>query len=129
MQKILNMSDQQIEALCRLKGHDPKDEATIGKQAAQIAMLKVDLDNAAARYADLMALKEQVHKQLEQSQKEVAELREDAARLDYLERELEAEQEQIKLHGYANLHRQQSLFRRNVPITRAAIDAALKEPR
>jgi hypothetical protein len=52
---------------------------------------------------------------------ETAALRTDAERLDWLEGELEREQD-LRLAGSLELPR--SLFRRNVPITRAAIDAA-----
>lgn len=47
---------------------------------------------------------------------------EDARRLDWLERELEAERAEIDRMGHCKTR---SLFRRNVPITRAAIDAAI----
>lgn len=41
--QILKMNDKQIEALCRLEGHDPKDEALIAKQVCEIALLKYEL--------------------------------------------------------------------------------------
>jgi len=51
-----------------------------------------------------------------------AEAREDSKRMDYLEGEMAYEQRCIE-HGQLI---PSSLFRRNVPITRAAIDAARK---
>jgi hypothetical protein len=44
--QIMKMTDQQIAALCRLEGHDPKDEATIGRQVCEIALLKHELKKA-----------------------------------------------------------------------------------
>lgn len=44
--KIMAMSEDQINALCRLEGHDPKDEAKLAEQAMEIAILKAKL----ARY-------------------------------------------------------------------------------
>lgn len=49
MNKILAMSDEQITALSRLEGHDPKDEATIARQAGELAMLTVDNDSLRER--------------------------------------------------------------------------------
>lgn len=40
MHKILAMTDEQINALCRLEGHDPADQAKIAKMACEIALLK-----------------------------------------------------------------------------------------
>jgi len=54
----------------------------------------------------------------------LAEAREDSARLDWLEGEMAYEQRCIE-HGQLI---PSSLFRRNVPITRAAIDAARGKP-
>jgi hypothetical protein len=55
-------------------------------------------------------------------QSALAEAREDSKRMDYLEGEMAYEQRCIE-HGQLI---PSSLFRRNVPITRAAIDAARK---
>ena len=43
MEKILAMTDDQIHALCRLEGRDPKDEAKIAKQVCEVALLKYEL--------------------------------------------------------------------------------------
>lgn len=51
--------------------------------------------------------------------------RKDGERLDYLERELELEQKYLR--DCTREDRPLALFRRNVPITRAAIDATMKE--
>lgn len=50
---------------------------------------------------------------------------EDARRLDWLEGELDREQEAIRAGGRLFRLSPKSLFRQNVPITRAAIDAAM----
>ena len=49
LEKILTATDDQISATLRQEGHDPKDVATIAKQAAEIAMLKVDLTARSTR--------------------------------------------------------------------------------
>lgn len=68
--------------------------------------------NRRAADAELTALRERV-----------AELERDAARLDWLEQEMEREREAIRRHRPPP----DSLFRRNMPITRASIDAALNK--
>ena len=54
---------------------------------------------------------------------ELEELRKDKARLDWLEREFITEKESWR-HEQPFYH---PLFRKNAPITRSAIDAAMKE--
>lgn len=61
-----------------------------------------------------------IRARIAQLEAELAEARRDGERLDYLEREMEYERRCID-HGVAPAH---SLFRRNVPITRSAIDDA-----
>lgn len=46
--KIMAMTDEQIAALSRLKGHDPADEVKLGKQAVKIAMQEVEIANLAS---------------------------------------------------------------------------------
>lgn len=46
LEKILAASDDQIAATLRAEGHDPKDVATIARQAAELAMLTVDMKRA-----------------------------------------------------------------------------------
>ena len=58
------------------------------------------------------------------AQARCAELEKDAERLDYLEREMELESRGWRDEGYAD--RPLALFRRNVPITRASLDAAIQ---
>lgn len=58
--------------------------------------------------------------------KYIAGVEADAKRLDYLERELELEQASIKNLQPGQASRW-SVFRQNVPVTRANIDAALSQ--
>jgi hypothetical protein len=44
--KIMKMSDAQINALCAFDGHHPDDEARLGRQAVEIALLKFKLMQA-----------------------------------------------------------------------------------
>jgi hypothetical protein len=46
--KIIAMSDEQVKALSAFQGHHPQDEATLGKQAAQLALLRHERDAALA---------------------------------------------------------------------------------
>lgn len=47
--KIMAMSDEQIFALTRLEGHDPADIASLGKQAAKLALLTAELEREKER--------------------------------------------------------------------------------
>lgn len=74
-------------------------------------------DNAnEAVYLDLIAAA------IEEKNRRIAELEADKLRLDFLEGELEREKAIMRIGGIPN-----SLFRRNMPITRAMIDDAMKE--
>lgn len=71
--KIMNMTDEQIFALCRLDGHDPKDEVTIIKMTSKLAILKAKLTEAEQVAADEaleradQICKEHAKKNIEQS--------------------------------------------------------------
>lgn len=88
------------------------------RQRAETA--EAELARLRARYREYM---EGVAKQLSEYRDEIARLREDKARLDHLETELEREQSAID----AGLPIPPSLFRQNQPITRKRIDAARQE--
>lgn len=49
MDKLLAMPDDRIQAALRLEGRDPKDAATITDQAAELAILRVELAEERAR--------------------------------------------------------------------------------
>lgn len=46
MQQVLNATDEQIAATLRIEGHDPKDVATIARQATELAILQHDKEAA-----------------------------------------------------------------------------------
>lgn len=48
LDKIMEMSDEQIRALSAFEGHNPDDDAKIAKQAAEIAILKHKLSEKKA---------------------------------------------------------------------------------
>ena len=55
MHKILDMSEDQLNALCRLEGRDPKDAERLSKQAVKLALLMNDLQKSESLVASLRA--------------------------------------------------------------------------
>lgn len=55
MEKVMALSSEQLQAICRMRGHDPDDEAKIVKQIGEICILKHRLEQAEARGAKWLA--------------------------------------------------------------------------
>ena len=119
-----SFNDEKREALEAFKEYDGNSDLW--------ASLKKQRDEAVARIAELERELRQLQGKLiaenshrESAERENAELRRDAERLDFLESEMKRERQTTEpgteLPGY------HALFRRNMPITRAKIDEALKE--
>lgn len=65
--KIMAMTDEQIKALCAFEGHHPDDEAQLGKQAIQIAALRIGRDKAKASLTTAVALLEDAATRMERA--------------------------------------------------------------
>lgn len=66
--QILKMTDKQIEALCRIEGHDPKDEALIAKQVCEIALLKHELSKVTKAPTEELSSSDEAHAALDRAE-------------------------------------------------------------
>jgi DNA repair exonuclease SbcCD ATPase subunit len=89
---------------------------------AEIAELRAKLAAVNLKASNLASWNEGLEYALEEARDEVAELRKDSERMDWLENEMS--REQMSLAVGAPVY---SLFRSNMPITRSAINAATEK--